>query len=273
MRVVLAVVLGAIQGATEFLPISSSGHLVIFQTIFQFPYSLNFDLALHLATALAALVYFWKDVEFLVAAFFCGITKPIESFKRHPKFRVSIYIIIGSLPAAVMGFAFSDFFESLFSSLFTAGIFLIITGTIILWAENFGIPKKNERQMNIWDALIIGCAQAAAIIPGLSRSGTTVSSALLRGVRRETAARFSFLLSLPVIFGASFYEIIKSVNETIPVTGMEIVFGSIAAFISGYFAIRFFIRKIKRSSIKGFAYYCLVLGVTVVLLYTWTSFK
>lgn len=272
MRVIAAVVLGLIQGLTEFLPVSSTGHLIIFQRIFQFPYSISFDVSLHLATALAALFYFWKEVQYLIASFFAGILNPIASFRRYAKFRMSLFIIIGSMPAAIAGFLFADKFEKLFGSLYAVGLFLIGTGIIILIAENIGRPSKNERQITFWDAIIVGLFQAIAIAPGLSRSGATISAALMRGIRRQTSARFSFLLSLPVIFGAGFYQLCKAMNESLPVTGLEIIGGSVTAFISGYFAIHFLLRIIKRGSIKGFAYYCFILGISVVALHFLTSF-
>jgi undecaprenyl-diphosphatase len=268
MRIISAAVLGAIQGATEFLPVSSSGHLVIFHTIFKYPHSLSFDVILHLATALAVIVYFWRDITRLMSAFFRGLTSPVNCFKSDFEFRISVYLIIGSVPAAIIGFTLEEHIEKLFSSMFAVGLFLMVTGIIILFAENYSKSYKNEGQITFWDAVIIGLAQAAAIAPGISRSGATISASLFRGFNRDLAARFSFLLSLPVIFGAGLYQLTKIWGTGFDISWLEILLGCLAAFISAIIAIHFFISRIRRHSIKVYSYYCMILGTAIVILFT-----
>ena len=243
------VVLGIIQGLTEFLPVSSSGHLVIFQTLFKAPYSIAFDVVVHLATALAVVVYFWKDI--------------LELFTS--KRKMLWLIMVGTVFTGILGISFKDFFESLFSSVFAVGWFLLLTGLIIVLAEWIGKGKRQLEEMNIWDAVLIGLAQGCAIAPGLSRSGTTISASLARNLDRNLAARFSFLLSVPAILGAGLIqskEIIKA--GTIGIGIWPLIFGFLAAFVSGWIAIKVFMNIIQRMSIRGFAYYCFVIGILIL---------
>ncbi|KPJ65766.1 hypothetical protein AMJ44_09525 [candidate division WOR-1 bacterium DG_54_3] len=245
------VLLGIIQGLTEFLPVSSSGHLVIFQTLFKVPYSIAFDVVVHLATALAVVVYFWRDI--------------LELFTS--KRKMLWLIMVGSIFTGILGLTFKDFFESLFSSVFAVGWFLLLTGLIIVLAEWIGKGRRKLEEMNIWDAVLIGLAQGCAIAPGLSRSGTTISASLARNLDRNLAARFSFLLSIPAILGAGLVqskEIIKA--GTVGIGLWPLILGFIAAFISGWIAIKIFMNIIQRMSIRGFAYYCFVVGILVLLL-------
>ena len=243
------VVLGIIQGLTEFLPVSSSGHLVIFQTLFKAPYSIAFDVVVHLATALAVVVYFWRDI--------------LELFRS--KRKMLWLIMVGTVFTGILGISFKDFFESLFSSVFAVGWFLLLTGLIIVLAEWIGKGKRQLEEMNIWDAVLIGLAQGCAIAPGLSRSGTTISASLARNLDRNLAARFSFLLSVPAILGAGLIqskEIIKA--GTIGIGIWPLIFGFLAAFVSGWIAIKVFMNIIQRMSIRGFAYYCFVIGILIL---------
>jgi len=242
--------LGIIQGLTEFLPVSSSGHLVIFQSLFNLPHSIAFDVVVHLATGLAVIVYFWKDILDLFTS----------------KRRMLWLIIVGTFFTGILGIGFKDFFESLFGSVFAVGWFLLLTGLIIVLAEWIGKGNRRLGDMGIWDAVLIGLAQGCAIAPGLSRSGTTISASLARGLDRTLAARFSFLLSIPAILGAGLVqskEIIKA--GTIGIGPWPLVLGFIAAFISGWIAIKMFMNIIQRMSIRGFAYYCFAVGSLVLL--------
>ena len=250
------VLLGIIQGLTEFLPVSSSGHLVIFQTLFKVPYSIAFDVVVHLATALAVAVYFWKDI--------LEILNPKSKIQTR---KLLLYLIIGTIFTGILGLTFKDFFESLFSSVFAVGWFLLLTGLIIVLAEWIGKGRRKLEEMNIWDAVLIGLAQGCSIAPGLSRSGTTISASLARNLDRNLAARFSFLLSIPAILGAGLVQskaIIKA--GTIGIGIWSLILGFIAAFISGLVAIKIFMNIIQRMSIRGFAYYCFVAGILVLLL-------
>lgn len=245
------IALGIIQGLTEFLPVSSSGHLVIFQSFFQVPHSIAFDVIVHLATALAVIVYFWRDI--------------LELFTS--KRKMLWLIAVGTVLTGIIGLGFKDFFESLFSSVLAVGGFLILTGVVIILGEWLGKGKRGLKEMNIWDAVIIGLAQGCAIAPGLSRSGTTISASLGRNLDRTLAARFSFLLSVPAILGAGVVQsktIIKA--GTIGIGVWPLVLGFIAAAISGWIAIKIFMNIIQRMSIRVFAYYCFGLGTVVLLI-------
>lgn len=244
------ILLGVIQGLTEFLPVSSSGHLVIFQTLFKVPYSIAFDVVVHLATALAVMVYFWRDVLELLTS----------------KRKMLWLIGVGTIFTGVLGLTFKDFFEGLFSSVYAVGWFLILTGAIIILAEWIGKGRRKLEQMNIWDAALIGLAQGCAIAPGLSRSGATISASLARNLDRTLAARFSFLLSVPAILGAGLVES-KAIFEagTDGIGLWPLILGFIAAFFSGWIAIKIFMNIIQRTSIRFFAYYCFIVGIFVLI--------
>jgi len=242
------ILLGIIQGFTEFLPVSSSGHLVLLQSFLNLPHSIAFDTIVHLATALAVVVYFYKDIINL-------LTKDRKMLG---------FILVAGIFTAILGLSFKDYFEAMFSSVQMVGFFLVLTGTIIMLGERLG--KGQRKSLNIWDAIIIGLAQGCAIAPGLSRSGTTISAALGRNLDRNLAARFSFLLAAPTILGAGLIQskaIIKA--GTIGIGFWPLALGFISAFISGLFAIKIFMNIIQRTSLKGFAYYCFVIGALVIL--------
>jgi undecaprenyl-diphosphatase len=250
------ILLGIIQGLTEFLPVSSSGHLVIFQTLFDLPYSIAFDIVVHLATALAVIVYFWRDI--------LKILNPKSQIQTR---KLLLFIIIGTIFTGILGLGFKDFFESLFSSVFAVGWFLLLTGLIIVLAEWVGKAKRGLGDMGIWDAILIGLAQGCAIAPGLSRSGATISASLARNLDRTLAARFSFLLSVPAILGAGLVQAPKILEAGATDAGLwSLILGFIAAFISGWIAIKIFMNIIQRTSIRFFAYYCFVVGIIVLIL-------
>lgn len=246
-------VLGLVQGLTEFLPVSSSGHLVIFQHFLHLPESIAFDTVVHLATALAVIIYFRKDI--------------IDLFnpKANPQNRKLLwFLVVGTFFTGIIGVTFKDFFESLFSSLASVGFFLLLTGVVILLGEWKGKGVRGLKEMRVWDAVLIGLAQGAAIAPGLSRSGTTISASLGLNLNRQLAARFSFLLSVPAILGAGLLQsraIIKA--GTLGIGIWPLLVGFLAAFVSGWFAIRLFMGIIQRTSLRGFAYYCLLVGAIV----------
>lgn len=244
------ILLGIIQGLTEFLPVSSSGHLVIFQSLLQLPHSIAFDVVVHLATALAVVVYFRRDI--------------LKLFTSERK--MLWLIIIATIPTGLMGLFFKDFFESLFSSVMAVGFFLIITGLVIVLAEWVGKGRRQLGEMNFWDAILIGLAQGCAIAPGLSRSGTTISASLGRNLNRTLAARFSFLLSIPAILGAGLLQSKAIIAAgTIGIGFWPLFLGFVAAFISGWLAIKIFMNIIQRTSIRIFAYYCFVLGTIILI--------
>lgn len=252
------IVLGIIQGLTEFLPVSSSGHLVIFQALFEVPHSIAFDVVVHLATGLAVVVYFWRDIVEML--------NPNVLMSEIRTRKLLLYLVVGTVFTGALGLTFKDFFEGLFSSVLAVGCFLLLSGVVILLAEWIGKGRRKLEDMNIWDAVLIGLAQGCAIAPGLSRSGTTISASLARNLDRSLAARFSFLLSIPAILGAGLVQskaIIKA--GTIGIGVWPLVLGFVAAFVSGLLAIKIFMNIIQRTSIRGFAYYCFTVGALVLL--------
>lgn len=251
-----SVILGLVQGITEFLPVSSSGHLTIVGKLLGIKPNIPFDILLHLATLVAVIVFFYKDILDIIKAFL------FNRKMSNPDFKLGVMIIVASVPTALIGFTLNDKFEELFSSLLYVGLFLMLTAILILLAENYGKARKNIKELSFVDSLIIGIAQGCAIAPGLSRSGTTISASLLAGLERPLAARFAFLLSIPAILGASLFKLKDILNGF---GGNELV-GFFVAAASGYIAIYMFMTTIKKHNIKGYAYYCIVAGLAAILL-------
>jgi len=271
--------LGFLQGMAEFLPISSSGHLAIFEQVLGLKESnLFFNVMVHLGTLLAVIIYFRKDLIAIFIDFIVGTVELIQGNKwsdvmfRNPHFKLFLLIVVASVPTVLMGFYLRDFFEGLFGSLLAVGFALWIT-SIFLWLTQYMRGgSKDYREMNVWHALVIGFFQGLAIAPGISRSGATISSALYMGIDRETAARFSFIMSIPVILGASFFEF-----QNINLNGGELpplspVFaGVIMAAVIGYLAIRFLLRVLVLGNFHRFSYYTLILGAIALIGSLFTS--
>jgi len=274
MNIFQSIVLGIIQGLTEFLPVSSSGHLVVSQKLLGISPNLSFIVLVHLGTLLAVLLYFFKDILKISFGFLSGVKRiifererPRAIFYSNTDFKLSCYLLFGSLFTAAIAFAFKDIFESLFSSGLAVGVFWIITGVLILFAEIVGSGKRMPVQMNFIDSVIIGIFQGLAVAPGLSRAGTTISASLALGLERKFAARFSFLLAIPAILGAGVIKLKDLLDLGISGIGtLEILCGFVASVVSGYFAIKIFMNLIARKSIKIFAYYCFVLGAVVIII-------
>jgi len=267
-------VLGIVQGLTEFLPVSSSGHLVIAQTFFGIEPSLPFIVLLHLATLLAVCIYFWNDILVLLRSFFIGLYTIIslkEPFRNiyysNTFFKTACLIIVGTAFTGTIALTFKDVFEGFFSSIFAVGSFLILTGAIIFLAEWIGKGRRLAVQSTILDGIIIGIAQGLAVAPGLSRAGTTVSAALSRDLDRKFAAKFSFLLSIPAILAAGLLEAKELIKiGSNPEGFTPLILGFIAAVISGYLAIKIFMTMIERMSIRIFAFYAIAAGITLIFL-------
>ena len=258
MDIITAIVLGIAQGLTEFLPVSSSGHLVLLQKIFgvEEP-GLFFDIMLHIGTLLAVFVVLWKDIWEILKK----IIQPLTG-----------YLIIATIPAVIAALAFKDLIESAFESGQFLGICFLITSALLFTAEQLAkrfANKKSGENMNWIDAVIIGVFQAIAIAPGISRSGATISGALSRKLDRDFAARFSFLLSIPAILGALVLQIKDlakgeaAANEIIGV--LPVVAGTITAAIVGFFAVKFMLKIIKEKSLYGFAIYTAAIGILVLI--------
>ncbi|MBT3880461.1 MAG: undecaprenyl-diphosphate phosphatase [Candidatus Scalindua sp.] len=266
-----SIILGLIQGLTEFLPISSSGHLVIFKSFLDMEtQGVIWEIALHFSTLLAIFGVFYKDIFMILRNTFLSCKKIfsgesiISIFKNDPYTRIFLLIIIGTIPTVIIAFSFRNAFEGLFNKPGIAGYMLIVTGTM-LWFTQYSLrTNSNKKILGVLDALIIGTVQGLAITPGISRSGTTIATATFRGVDRETAARFSFLLVIPVILGA----MVMMAKDTITLKNEEISFliiGSIVAAISGYISLRILIRIVNNGKLHLFSYYCWPVGLFVIL--------
>ena len=272
MSLLDSILLGIIQGLTEFLPVSSSGHLVIASNILGLKPDLAFITIVHFATLLAVLTYFFKDIVHLVKSFFVGVYDVVlkrSSFAgvySDPYFKLAFLIIAGTIPTVIIALSLKDWFTGLFNSLFAVGCFLIVTAALLLSAEKFSKGSKGEKDMSLIDSIVVGIFQGLAVAPGISRSGSTVAASLFRGLNRPLAAKFSFLLSIPAVFGAALLELKDIMDLGLNNIGfIPLLAGVIAAFISGLFAIRVFIKMIENKKISIFAYYCLVIGVLIIL--------
>ncbi len=246
---------------TEFLPISSSGHLVFFQSLFgmEGPH-LFFDVMVHFGTLLAVLIFFRRDIS-NIASDLPTLFKKEKRDSQH--LRLLLWIILGSIPTGLLGVFLGDWFESLFSKPGVVGGMLLITGLILYltrWAKK---EEKNIDKMTWLDAILIGIAQGIAITPGISRSGATISTGLFLGLNRELSGKFSFLLSVPAILGATLLEARKMgmATETWPA-----FLGMAAAFLVGLFSLTFLMKVIRMGKIGSFSYYCFGLGILMILL-------
>lgn len=271
MDVLQAIIIGIVQGLTEFLPISSSGHLVLVPEIMGVTSSLAFDTLLHVGTLVAVVTYFWSDIVHMIRSFISSLTDiPGGNFRNgideDPYKRLAWMVIIGTIPAGLAGVLFKDFFESLFSSITAVGFFLIVTG-LLLWGSERISARIREKlpveKLGVRDSLIIGGAQALAIAPGISRSGATISAGLFLGFERELAARYSFLLSIPAILGAAIIQV-KDISAGMDLLGASMIAGFVASAISGYIAIKFLLKLIKERDLYVFAYYCFALGLLIL---------
>jgi len=272
LNLIQALILGLIQGATEFIPVSSSGHLVLVPWLLNWPTpGLLFDTVVHWGTLAALLAVFWRDWWQLIRAWLLSLqgrapkSQPGEAVEADA--RLVWWIIIGTVPAALIGWLFEGWFERLFATPPAAAAFLLLTAAILAASERWGRRDKPLPQMTLADALLIGLAQAAAIAPGISRSGATMSTGLARGLRRDVAVRYAFLLATPIIFGAGLLQLIdlfdaSGGNAELP----TLMVGFLAAAVSGYGCIRFLLRYLRRGQLYPFAVYCAVLSVSVLLL-------
>lgn len=269
-----ALVLGIVQGLTEFIPVSSSGHLVVFPYIFNWENQpLVFDLVLHLGTVTALLFYFKKDILNIVLSILgsFGIFGEKEYPKTIPGTNLSglnfaIYLFLGSLPAAILGYFLDNFIEDVFRGVFTVSILLFIGSILMFFAEMRYRRMESFKEPNIKRSIVIGFFQSLALFPGMSRSGSTLSGGMLMGLSREYAARFSFLMSMPIIAGAAVLKLITSSSSEISALGTSsILLGYFSSFIVGYFAISFLLKFLKNNSLYVFIMYRIVLSVILLI--------
>jgi undecaprenyl-diphosphatase len=256
-----AVILGIVQGLGEFLPISSSAHLILAPWLFKFPDpGLAFDAALHFGTALAIIVFFWKDLLRLVKAWFASLAK-----RRATSFdeRFAWYMLLGSIPGGLFGILLEKKAETAFRAPLLIAATLAVMGVILYAADRYSKKTKDINHVGWKDALLVGTAQAIAIIPGVSRSGITMTTSLFRNFKRADAARFSFLLSAPITVGAALYEARKLLHGGI---NAPFFVGVAVSAIVGYLSIKYLLKYLQKSSFAVFAVYRLLLAATIVAL-------
>jgi undecaprenyl-diphosphatase len=260
LSIINAIILGIIQGLTEFLPVSSSGHLVIAEHLLPGwqQTGIVFEILLHLATLLAVLIFFRKDLILLIQSLY---TKSTEAARQR---HLLIMIILATIPTGVIGLAGKKIFIGLFERLDIVGGMLLVTA-LLLWLAESPRMRKGARSGSVIDAVLIGVTQGLAIIPGISRSGSTISVAMMLGIEPEKAARFSFLISIPAISGAallSFKDLSNIPADQIPAS----LCGAMAAFVTGLLALKLLLMIIKKRRLRVFSVYCTVVGCGALLL-------
>jgi undecaprenyl-diphosphatase len=274
LNILDAIILGIIQGVTEFLPISSTGHLTLAGKLMNLispdkPQEWTaFIAVIQLGTMLAIIIYFWKDLIGIVIAFFRENVNNRTGFSNQSfQSRTGWFIIIGTLPVVIIGLLFKNAIEGAFTKdLYVIAISLIVLALILALAEKVGKRTKTERDISIFDSLIIGIAQAFALIPGSSRSGTTITGGLFVGLKREDAARFSFLLSVPAVMASGLLELYQSLDLLSHAMWVNVIISTAAAAVSGYLAIDFLLKYLKKHSTYIFIYYRLIAGIIILIL-------
>ena len=253
-----ALILGLVQGLTEFLPVSSSGHLVIFRELLgaEAPSDLVFEITVHVATALATIVVFRKQILDLLQGLF--------KFKYNQQTDFIAKLVVSMIPVAIVGFFFKDKVEELFSSLLVVGCALMVTALLLFLSDRVK-ARKEGKEITFGQALVMGLGQAVAVIPGLSRSGTTISAGLLSGASRNKVAEFSFLMVLVLILGEAFLDLVGGDLATSSISIAPLLLGFLAAFFSGLFACKAMIALVKKAGLKWFALYCAIVGLIVII--------
>lgn len=270
MNIWEAMLWGALQGLTEFLPVSSSGHLVLVPWLVgRYPPSVTFDVLVHMATLLAILFYFRGDILLLLQ----GVLDLVRERRlATPEARLVWLIALSAIPAVVLGVALREMVDRLFGTPPAAAALLLVTGSVMFLAERISPQQRSIPEMGARDALAMGVAQGLALAPGISRSGATLAMGLARGLRRTEAARFSFLMAIPVVLGATMLEVVKWVGEHNTVeSALVIVAGFVAALLAGYMAIAVLLKHLRRGSLAPFAYYCWAFGGISLLIFVLRS--
>ena len=276
-----AILLGLVQGLTEFLPVSSSGHLVIGREVLGVEASedLAFEVLVHAATVLSTIIVFRTQIWDLLKGFFCGLkglkVEKTEAGKRslvcNDQTDYLLKLVVSMIPIFVVGVFFKDQVESLFGSIYVVGWALLVTALLLFFSDYASRPDRksifpvneNRNGISYWQALAVGLGQAFAVIPGLSRSGTTISTGLICGVRREVMAQFSFLMVLVPILGETFLELVGGEFAASSVGTLSLVLGFLSAFISGLFACKVMIALVKKAKLSWFALYCLLASASI----------
>ncbi|MBQ8164978.1 MAG: undecaprenyl-diphosphate phosphatase [Clostridia bacterium] len=252
MKFIYALILGIVQGVTEFLPVSSSGHMILFKHLFDIDtemFGLPFDIAVHVATLIAVFVAFREQI-------FALIKKPFQKY---------VYlIVIATIPAVIVGLFFNDFIDEISASGGLLGISFIVTSIVLIIAEKVGKRVKDDDEIKYTDAGVIGIAQGIAVMPGISRSGSTLAAGLIMGLKKETALSFAFIMSIPVILGSAVLGVKDVIQDPANFDVMATLVGMIAAGLSGYASIKFMLDFFKKRSLIWFSAYVGILGVLVV---------
>ena len=271
LDILSAIILGAVQGISAFLPISSSGHLVLVPALLGIETGLAFDTILHIGTLVAIFTFFWKDIINLIKGFILSIidlTEGVDIFKRElhrvPEKRFAWLIIVGTIPTGIMGILLKDAIETIFRGTLFVGIFLLVTAAVLYYSERHSSGQITQKDMSFKQALIVGICQGLAVFPGISRSGSTIASGLCLGLNREYAARYSFLLSIPAVIGAGLIQI-KDI-ATLDASVSVLLAGFISSVIFGYLSIKLLMKMIKGWSLDIFAYYCTIIGIITIIL-------
>lgn len=276
MHLLQAILMGIVQGLSEFLPISSSGHLVFTSNFYKVikhveitqitEQEIFFDIMLHLGTLIAVLIFFRKDIVNLAKAFIAAIQK--KDFGNED-FKICIYIILGTVLTSLIAIQLCEISEMLVFMPAGVGIFLILTGLLILLSEFISKKYKTKTKITFPIAILTGIAQGIASLPGFSRSGWTIAAGLIMGCDRLTAARYSFLLSIPVILGASMIYPLAQINytEILNFNWTEIIIGTIISGVVGYFCIKYFLKFLEKFSMAFFGYYCIIAGILAYIFF------
>lgn len=270
MDILSAIIVGIVQGLTEFLPISSSAHLIFIQRILGIESSLAFDTFLHLGSLIAVLWFFHGDIYKMLRAWWLSLgdiakNRFKEGFYEDPYKRLAWYVILATIPVGIVGVLFESEVEGLFAgALYVPAFFLFVTGTILYLSQRMDRGNLDFSNVGPKEALFMGLGQACAILPGLSRSGTTIAAGLVAGLNKEFAAKFSFILSIPAILGATIFQL-KDIGGALGSNFLPIALGFVAAFIAGYLAIKWVLELIEKRSLDIFAYYCWLVGIIVFL--------
>jgi undecaprenyl-diphosphatase len=255
MTIIESIIFGIVQGVTEFLPISSSGHLAILENLFKKDFNvMSYNIALHIASLVAVCIIFRRDIWEMI---------------KHPFSKLTLLVVTGTVPTLVMGILFNDLFEKIFNSSVTLGFEFILTGLILYYADSIKSRGKELDKMTFKDAVLVGIAQGIAILPAVSRSGLTIAGGLFRGLDRKFALKFSFLMSIPAILAAGAkdgYDVIKAGGlSNLGVDTWVLAAGMLAAGVAGYLAIRFMIKIFTNVSFKVFSYYVFALGGLIII--------
>lgn len=272
MELYQAIILGILQGLTEFLPVSSSGHLVLGQIFFGITESqLSFDISVHVGTLLAVLVVYFSDIMAILTSVFRYLAQLFSFkaanflFKEDENLRMAAFIIIGSIPTAIIGLVIKQFEAVLFSSQVLVGVMLIITGTVLWMSRKHYVTDKKSSVFGMKQAIVIGVTQGLAVIPGVSRSGSTIAAGMFLGMNRHIAAKFSFLLSVPAIVGAQILGV-KDMIEAGTSIEMATIWATLVSFIVGLIALKILLKLVHSGRFHLFAPYCWIIGALVLLL-------